>query len=413
MDASTPVAAARISVSGNGDFGVCVTEDQDLGLIDTYGASTGGAPVILTLGITGSVYSVAMDAAGERFAFVFLDAVTGEPTNQISVVDIATSTDETFTLETAVVDGGGTSTAVKFADVMAFTADGQFLFYDALNEVSIDGGATEQLWSIYALFLPTGLTLSVVPPIPGLQIGNPAFARTTDNFLAFDVFEESTLQNFILAGNLSTGDLEIVAVVANAFGVPSYTGDDTAIVYQSPDGTTTGASLLRQELQGRLMPVGQPTGWLADATLGIIYRRGVFEVPNAPPDATIDTPVANLTINEGEAVSFSASGSDPNAHVPLTYLWDFGGSIPLSSTEDPGLVTFPAAGVYTVRLTVFDSEALADPTPATRRITVLAPPPPPPPPGGGGGGGGGGAMDPFLLALLAAAVLLGRSKVMA
>jgi hypothetical protein len=43
--------------------------------------------------------------------------------------------------------------------------------------------------------------------------------------------------------------------------------------------------------------------------------------------------------------------------------------------EDPGLVVFPTSGTYTMTFTVTDSLGLADPTPATRAVTVNAPTP--------------------------------------
>ena len=83
-------------------------------------------------------------------------------------------------------------------------------------------------------------------------------------------------------------------------------------------------------------------------------------------------PVTEQRINVGEYLDFTATGSDPDGNLPLTYHWSFGGGsgIPDASIEDPGLVQFNNQGVYTVTYTVTDSLGLADPTPATRIITV-------------------------------------------
>ncbi len=78
-----------------------------------------------------------------------------------------------------------------------------------------------------------------------------------------------------------------------------------------------------------------------------------------------------MTIAPGQSVSFSGSGTDPENNTPFTYLWTFGaGGPPNSTAQNPGAVTFPNTGVYTVTFTVTDSLGLADPTPATRTITV-------------------------------------------
>src|SRR4029453_17418890 len=60
------------------------------------------------------------------------------------------------------------------------------------------------------------------------------------------------------------------------YGVPSYTGDDSAIIYSQGDPSTpTGSSLMRQPLASdRLTPVGASTLWLSNADFNVIYRRG-------------------------------------------------------------------------------------------------------------------------------------------
>jgi PKD repeat protein len=100
---------------------------------------------------------------------------------------------------------------------------------------------------------------------------------------------------------------------------------------------------------------------------------GLFGVANAAPDGAIQSPAANVTIATGQTVNFTASGSDPDGNTPLTYAWDFGNGI--KSTMQNPTATFTTAGVYTVSLTVVDAFGTADPTPATRTVTVQAPTP--------------------------------------
>ena len=97
----------------------------------------------------------------------------------------------------------------------------------------------------------------------------------------------------------------------------------------------------------------------------------IITVGNQAPDGTIDAPSTDLTINVGDSLNFTATGSDPNDDLPLTYQWDFGSSgIANTNTEDPGLKQFKIAGTYTVSLTVTDSQGLSDPTPDVVTITV-------------------------------------------
>ena len=103
------------------------------------------------------------------------------------------------------------------------------------------------------------------------------------------------------------------------------------------------------------------------------------DAPNPPPSSNqapngvIDSPAASQTIDIGQSVSFTASGSDPDGDLPLSFAWNFGGGAINSNAQDPGAVTFNTAGAFTVTLTVTDSQGLSDPTPASRRIIVNGP----------------------------------------
>ncbi|CAM2005936.1 PKD domain-containing protein [Acanthopleuribacter pedis] len=110
---------------------------------------------------------------------------------------------------------------------------------------------------------------------------------------------------------------------------------------------------------------------LADPTPASV-RVTVEEAANQAPNGTIDTPTGNVTITEGQTVSFSGSASDPDGDTPLTYAWNFGGGASNSSAQDPGAVRFNNPGTYTVTFTVTDSQGLSDPTPASVRVTVEA-----------------------------------------
>jgi RHS repeat-associated protein len=131
--------------------------------------------------------------------------------------------------------------------------------------------------------------------------------------------------------------------------------------------------------------------------------RRLITVQDAPtsqaPDGQIDTPAANVTITAGGSVNFTGSGSDPDNELPLTFLWTFDGAAADSNMEDPGDITFGNAGTYTVTLAVTDAAGVADPTPATRTITVNNP-------AGGGNGNnngkkkGGGAVEIWMILFL-------------
>jgi hypothetical protein len=89
---------------------------------------------------------------------------------------------------------------------------------------------------------------------------------------------------------------------------------------------------------------------------------------NSPPNGIIVSPASDVTIQEGESVSFEGSASDPDGDE-ITALWDFGDGI-TSTGLSPGPHTYDQSGTYTVTFTVSDARGAVDPTPDSRLITV-------------------------------------------
>ncbi|WP_436698934.1 PKD domain-containing protein [Nocardioides sp. BYT-33-1] len=87
---------------------------------------------------------------------------------------------------------------------------------------------------------------------------------------------------------------------------------------------------------------------------------------NRPPNAVLNPPAcANLSCN------FSAVGSaDPDTGDTINYRWDWGDGTP-NTTSASAAHTFPAAGTYTVTLTVTDGWGAA--TTVTRQVVVTTP----------------------------------------
>jgi PKD repeat protein len=90
---------------------------------------------------------------------------------------------------------------------------------------------------------------------------------------------------------------------------------------------------------------------------------------NVMPTAVISTPSSNVAITEGESVIFDGAVSSGNA--PFTHAWHFGDGGPASmNVEDPGSITFPDAGTFTVTYTVTDNDG--DIANASVTVTVRA-----------------------------------------
>lgn len=107
-------------------------------------------------------------------------------------------------------------------------------------------------------------------------------------------------------------------------------------------------------------------------TPGSVFDSAIIGtgVANLPPNGDITAPIGDVTISEGEALTFAGAASDPDGDAPFTYRWTFDGGARDTTARDPGVVRFDRAGNYQVELTVTDSRGLSDPTPGQLTVFV-------------------------------------------
>lgn len=316
-----PVAPSRPSVSGDGSFAVFVNPFHDVCFIRTDGVPIEGSYPESCLGFD-FIHSVAMEPAGDRFAFVLLDS-EGEPENALRVIDIESEATRTFTLEAPVIDGTTLNT-IAYADALDFSPDGGLLAYDALNVIQLPGGETIGTWSVFALDLERERFLDLVPPVIGLDIGFPAFAQTSSRYLTLDVFHPDTGSSTVLAIDLLEGTAAEIGTV-QGFGVPGYTGEDRSIVYSLEADTPTGFALVEQPLApDHVSPSGDPQLWLAEGDLSAVYRRGEFTGPGTPtptwtlPPPRTPTPSPSPTRRDNPTPTPTPTGRDLPTPTPTT-----------------------------------------------------------------------------------------------
>jgi bacillolysin len=266
----------RPVVTGDGALAYFVGADNDL-----YSAPTDKSRAAEAWGYPGTVHSVALTPDGNRWAFVLLDFF-GFPTHEINVYDVKADQLKTYALVAPATDGadGG---LVDHADSMAFSGDGKTLVYDALTYIRQPNGGSIPVWSLYALDLQREIFTSLLPPIPGVSVGNPAFGKTSDSLLTFEASDDATGVSVAFTASLVTGQVENIGQTNQCCAYPDYSGDDSAIVYsQSNPFQNTGYSLLRQPLGAdKLAASGSASVWLEDGYAGVVYRRGSFKAPAA------------------------------------------------------------------------------------------------------------------------------------
>lgn len=136
---------------------------------------------------------------------------------------------------------------VKYADVIEFDHSGEYLMYDAINEIG-SGPAGVEYWDVGFLHVwdngpnrpGSGTVFKLFAGLPeNVSVGNPTFSKNSPYIIAFDHFEEGTFEYYytIRGANLETGDQGIIRE-ANELGFPSYSRMDDEIIFNFLNGGT-------------------------------------------------------------------------------------------------------------------------------------------------------------------------------
>jgi len=146
---------------------------------------------------------------------------------------------------------------VVFADAMGWDPTGDLLIYDAYNVIPQADGDPIAYWDVNILNVAEEVIVPLFPPqASGLQLGNPSFANTNESFIVFDFLDAENSFNQIIVFDLFTGEGAVLET-GDVLGFPSFSPDDTELIYERHDAETDALSLARILLsEGRLETTG-------------------------------------------------------------------------------------------------------------------------------------------------------------
>lgn len=177
-----------------------------------------------------------------------LAAVTTDQESKIYVYDFSSETWGSFELYNPTYSEGVTSGGPVYADALEWDYSGEYLVYDCFNRIVNTNGNNIEYWDVNfirvwdqaAQDFGDGTIEKLFTSLPpGLSIGNPSFAKTVANVLAFDYIDENTGEYKVVGCNVETNEVEVIAE-NTTLGWPSYNKNDTRVAFTSGDGTETG-----------------------------------------------------------------------------------------------------------------------------------------------------------------------------
>jgi Zn-dependent metalloprotease len=191
--------------------------------------------------------NVAISRDGSRLA-----ALTDDNDNRLLVFDLSTSgtPSQEFFLSNPTFTAGVSTGDVRYADVLEFDHTGEFVMYDALNEIENQNGSNISYWDIGFIRVwnrsadnfGDGFISKLFSGLPeNTSVGNPTFAKNSPYIIALDFIDGNTNSYFLLAANIETGDTGEL-FENGRLNYPNYSNQDDEVIFDASN--TSGDPVL-------------------------------------------------------------------------------------------------------------------------------------------------------------------------
>jgi Zn-dependent metalloprotease len=248
----------------------------------------------------------------------FLAGLTTIENNRIYVFDLADplGSSKTFFLYNPTYSTGQITGEVRYADVLEFDYSGEYLMYDAYNELNNGQGEDLSYWDIGFLQFWENNDFAGQDPFisklfsglpPNSSVNNPAFARNAPYVMAFDYFDGLDNTYNILGANTETGDVDYIVSNNGELGWPNYNRLDNAVLYQRTAGATRNL-YLRTVDAARIQGQGTPVNLVQNRDWGVWFANGnrsLMVDTDAPSAAALQLTAAPNPTSDAVRLSFS------------------------------------------------------------------------------------------------------------
>lgn len=172
-------------------------------------------------------------------------AVTEELENYIYVFDFSGQSvvSNAFELYNPTFTSGVTTGDVLYADAMEFDLTGEYIMYDAENEIISSSSGSINYWDIGFIKVwnnesntfALGSIEKLFSALPdGVSTGNPTFSKNSPYIVAFDYIEDDIV--YLLGANLETGDIGVI-FENEVLGYPTYSPKDNQMMFDNRPGS--------------------------------------------------------------------------------------------------------------------------------------------------------------------------------
>ena len=334
----------RVSVSDDGSGAVFVSKDDNIKFISLDPNDV--KEDFLFEGYTFD--NVALSKDGNRLA-----AISTEADTAIYVYDFVSKQWSSFKLYNPTTSNDGANAGgVVYADAIEFDHTGEYLVYDAYNNLNSNTGDDISYWDIGFIKVwdnttnnfADGTIKKLYSSLPKkVSIGYPTFAKNSPYIIAFDYFNEATEENSIIGTNLLTGASEVITTNRTT-GIPSFSKNDDKIAYTTLNESDKEAIAVIPLSSSKISASGTSSVIINDAKWPVFYTVGERSLKLAP--------IANFTADIKSGIApISVKFLDMSINKPTSWSWAFEGGTPATSTLKNPTVGYDIAGTYKVTLT--------------------------------------------------------------
>ncbi len=338
-----PAPYSRPSITDDGSFAVYVDQQRHLkGIIFDWSGQQAAYEIFdLETNPQPIWRSIAVSRDGARVAFL-----TEDLDDLVYLFDFDQQIFQVFALYNPTT-GGVSAGGVLYADVLEWDHSGQFLMYDALNEIPATFGDGILYWDISflhawdnAIQQPTeGVVYKLFSGVPtNISIGNATFSKNSPYIVAFDyleteydLFGNPQYHYHLLTANIERG-IVVDVLENNTLSYPSFSRLDDFILFDAyhQDGTLHTA-FIQMQPDDKMQPVpGSATLWIPQGHWAIWGATGTRSLTGT--DA-VDSPLALSIFPNPSPGSISFFAPDATGTL-TTDLFDNMGRLITSRTWD-------------------------------------------------------------------------------
>ncbi len=303
---------SKPSVSDNGSEIVFVGTDDKIHYIFIDWTKTPVTPQEQIIGNSPVWRNAIISKDGLKIA-----ALTKEKINEIEVFYFGgtSTTQTTFELFNPTFSDGVSTGDVNYADAMEFDVTGEYIMYDAENEISSTTSGSITYWDIGFIKVwnnasnsfSLGKIEKLFSSLPeDVSVGNPTFSKNSPYIVAFDYIDDLGDVS-ILGANTESGDVKLV-FENNTLGYPNYSNKDNKIIFDNENNSGTAYNLGVINLKtNKIEPAANATLFVTGKHWAVWFSIGSRELTNTE----------NVSANDNNKITLQPNPVNQSLEITL------------------------------------------------------------------------------------------------